>query len=1665
MKNIVSKLVLISLLITMASPSVSARECIECKKVNAKSKAVQAKAAACKRAQSTAELNINNVRALINGYGNMWYDGSVAQYHLPKTSNTCPLFCAALWIGGTDVNEQLRIAALRFGSEGDDYWPGPLKINGNASIDLPVCNAYDKHWIITKAEVLEHRSHFTYGKNEADHYVVPKGDNYTIPDVIQNWPAKGEGEDLSLFLAPFYDADGDLKYNPSAGDYPYYDFDNKLCPRTLKAEYGNDYQRHVQKTMEDAAYDNVSGGILSDQVLKGDQTIWWVFNDMGNTHTESGGEHIGLEVHAQAFAFSTNDEINNMTFYSYEIVNRSTYELRETYFSQWVDADLGYAFDDYVGCDVRRGLGYCYNGDEVDGPGSGNYSGIPPAVGIDFFQGPYMDPDSLDNPKINIDKILTPAYNNPQVKALLETYKRTDSLGKTYYDTVGVTDAADLFFSYDPLSWYFVPGDAVGNCAINGVNFGNNIIDDERFGMRRFVFYDNSTNAINGEPGNANDYYRYLRGYWKNGQRMKFGGNAISGDKVTSLECDFMFPGDSDPWHWGVDGADIPAPWDETDWTELNAGNKANDRRFMQSAGPFTLKPGAINYITVGIPFAQATSGSAWNSVVELRKIDDICQSLFENCFKVLDGPDAPTMTAQELSNEIILYLSYNYPTSNNYNESYQEIDPSIPQSYQNDHGRTVMYDTNARSYTFEGYQIFQLKDASVSIADIRDVTKARLVAQCDIENYYDTLSILSTYKIDSYGDTVPDTAVNESPTLPIGTLVNYESDPETGLVGKVMVNGTNQGIRHVFRITNDAFATSNNSTLVNNKEYYFIAIAYSQNRFKEFSVTDATFNDGQKEPYLAGRKHESGGSIEPIVVIPHNPIVEDGGKVAQSEFGMCPNIIRIEGYGNGGSALRLTAKSIEELMGAKGQYGKNPGLFNAEPPQVNEDASRMTNPCIINNPEYEENYGPINVRVIDPLKLQAGRYNIYFKAYLPDGKPAVADSDIVVNKYTRWFLLPEGSTDTIWSDFNISRYNEQLFLDLGIAVTLVNTDYVADDIDYDTSAFSSNVFPGTSHGPSNYLSFYRGFVKDGALLSSTMTYANDHQRWLSGVPDNDSYAYYNWIRSGSQYAPNSFREFEGLETKYSLGESFLDEDFFKAYSRSKDENAAIEHQGTDKSELFEGVVSGLWAPYGLVSTMPYHPGFNFTYYLASQAVFDSLNVARGIANYYKRNQTERTLMTPSKNLAVNYNELRDLPSVHIVFTSDTTKWTRCPVVEMCDDYTQAEGRARRFSARRHKSVDKMGNTLSRPATAADLNDPNSPAYIDSVGMGWFPGYAINTTTGERLNIMFGEDSRYVQFNGRDMKWNPVTDIMDGTENYVFGGRHYIYVMNATKQAFYDFVNNKKDYKHYVTPSYDAGRWARKMLRSADRITTAKVGTGSNPVLLNGMIVNTSTLNSVRDSIAMLYASVAWVNMPLVNSGFDITDPMNIPCDVTVDIDVRTPYSRHLSQNGTTVARPVNRNMPAYQFIIKESDAVRTSLATAADAEQAYKDSLLSLINVVPNPYYSYSNYETASQLETKVRIVNLPTGINANGQKEGCYVRIYTVDGTLVRTLGPSAVIRDNSLQAENTTLDWDLHNQTGIPIAGGMYLIHVSVPGIGERVIKWFGTMRPVDLNSYGF
>jgi hypothetical protein len=238
------------------------------------------------------------------------------------------------------------------------------------------------------------------------------------------------------------------------------------------------------------------------------------------------------------------------------------------------------------------------------------------------------------------------------------------------------------------------------------------------------------------------------------------------------MPCDFMFPGDTDPLGWGTGGSPQPT------WTEQTSNNTPNDRRFVQSAGPFVLKPGAVNNITVGVVYARSSGGDPFESVEVLKRADDKAQALFENCFKVLDGPHAPDLEIQELENELILTLS-NPVNSNNYKEQYQEFDPFI-----------ISSDPNAdKFYRFQGYQIYQLASKDVSLSDIRNVTKARLVAQCDIK------------------DNVAD-------------IINFEFSEDLGFSVPVkVVEASNEGIKHSFQINTDLFAQGSKK-LVNFKRY-----------------------------------------------------------------------------------------------------------------------------------------------------------------------------------------------------------------------------------------------------------------------------------------------------------------------------------------------------------------------------------------------------------------------------------------------------------------------------------------------------------------------------------------------------------------------------------------------------------------------------------------------------------------------------------------------------------------------------------------------------------------------------------------------------------------------------------------------------------------------------
>lgn len=1548
--------------------------------------------ATCLPASSSNELTVNNVRAYIETGGTMWFK-EVAEYEVPYGSGKTSMFSAALWIGGLDANDQLKLAAVRFRQVGDDYWTGPLKIGGNeiARTTQSECVKYDKLFSINRADVDAHIA----GYNTS---------GYVMPSSIANWPAHGD-EGYSYYLAPFKDVNENGEYDPENGDYPYYDIDNSLCPWTedniaLAAAHA------LPRTPEDLMYypgdwRNSNGMIYADHVLKGDATLFWIFNDNGGPHTESQGSPIGLEIRGQCFGFSTNDDLNNMTFYSYEIINRSTYVLKETYFSQWVDPDLGYAYDDYVGCDVARGLGYCYNGSNVDGSGEiWAYGDQPPAVGVDFFQGPYMDPDGRDNPKFHPDSAKYSGYCEKFLKSEFE----------------------------------------LDQMAINGVNFGDRIIDNERFGMRRFVYHNNDGTVV-GDPSVAFEYYNMLKGIWKDNTKMRYGGNAHSTNGGNGPECDFMFPAMTDVCNWGTAGVDpSPEQFGTDGWTEANVGNPPFDRRFMQSAGPFTLQPGSVNYITVGIPWARASSGGAQASVALLKVADDKCQSLFENCFKTLDGPDAPDITIRELENKLILYISNNDERSNNYHETYSELDPQISKTlsqtnYVNVFDTVFTHDAlgnpdmivtpstvpmvttdtlskNQRSYVFEGYQIYQLANRSVSATDLSDPAKAVLIGQCDIENYREN-------------------------GLPIGKLVNWiYNDAVDAPVATEMVNGANKGIYHSLEITEDKFATGTNKALVNHKTYYFMVLAYGYNEFKTFNMEIKNL-DGQQKPYLAGRRN-----IKVYPGTPHKPVES----LLNSSYGDQPMITRIEGQGNGGYFLEMTDESRRQIL-------QN---------------------TTFNNVQYKQNHGPVGIKVVDPLNVKPLDFILKF---LPND---VSDD---VNDSTMWELIVSdnvsdeelaqlGVERVTLTAMPISMTNEQLFLDFGIAVSVKN---------YPFKIHQKNLreYLLSQENPISFPLMSKYGQVD--FIGSTIKFDGE-ARWLGGVHDMEGDYPGNWIHAGQQ-ATGHWYDWQshgggegqiGAEANYMVWRT---EDFFTLWDFSS-WNEVIHDYTTepvrgfkDPNQQFEDIVNGTWSPYILSS--PYDGGPQAKYLRQDVQPLENKNgPIPAYFEFYKLTGGDRW---PGYNPTMT-----NLYSVDIVLTPDKSKWSRALVLESGSAPVDGDF---------HIKQDFYGNTYlnirHEPKTCPSVDKDGKPDNSGTTGFGWFPGYAINVETGERLNIMFAENSEDVQNNGNDMIFNPTNvyayardmrtgeylrdsvtgdlkPLNQGVYNALHdiygitlgepanGGRHYVYVCGSSGNSSAVYVdlnrNRKRNYNdgentvlaNYIHhggrftgtdgvsyPYYECGPYDECAWLSQKFATFTNTSNYSNKLRMNQKM--------------QVFNNVMWTSIPMPEM---LQEDAWLSCDATIKIRVSRPYMRYSSRWYDDCAQAPdasqNEGYPMYSF--STADVAPLKVKKIEDMQ-----TILDEINIVPNPYYGFSQYE-ATPLENYVRIVNLPAH---------CTVSIFTVNGTLIRTLTKGS--------AASSYVQWDLKNHANIPVASGVYIIHVKAPGIGERTLKFFCAMRPTDLNGF--
>jgi hypothetical protein len=117
-----------------------------------------------------------------------------------------------------------------------------------------------------------------------------------------------------------------------------------------------------------------------------DQTLWYVANDLDPARVANlySSKPIGIEMQKTIWGYNRAGALGSTIFVSTLIINKSGVELDSMFVSQWSDPDLGYAGDDFVGCDTTRSLGYVYNGLPVDK----NYGVAVPAGGFEFFQGP-----------------------------------------------------------------------------------------------------------------------------------------------------------------------------------------------------------------------------------------------------------------------------------------------------------------------------------------------------------------------------------------------------------------------------------------------------------------------------------------------------------------------------------------------------------------------------------------------------------------------------------------------------------------------------------------------------------------------------------------------------------------------------------------------------------------------------------------------------------------------------------------------------------------------------------------------------------------------------------------------------------------------------------------------------------------------------------------------------------------------------------------------------------------------------------------------------------------------------------------------------------------------------------------------------------------------------
>jgi hypothetical protein len=296
-------------------------------------------------AQSIDTLNTNNIFAVFNAGGDLFYDVNTFGSTLNSPGSPLSFTAANLWIGGYDNNGKLHMSAQTYRQTGTDFWPGPLDTIST------VCSSsqsalFDKVWKLNCTEI--------------DSFVINSTNpitGYTVPADINSWPAHGSSSlNQSQTLAPFVDVNANGNYSIAAGDYP---------------------------------------------LIRGTQSLYYVYNDtLENTpHGNTTGARLGIQIEAMPYAYNYqwDTALMNTIFIHYTITNFSTQAYTGTRLGFWYDFDTQSV--NYESSDSLNQLSVHYNANSATGiyflnetmDGCINYQNNPsvqgnPITSLDYYE-------------------------------------------------------------------------------------------------------------------------------------------------------------------------------------------------------------------------------------------------------------------------------------------------------------------------------------------------------------------------------------------------------------------------------------------------------------------------------------------------------------------------------------------------------------------------------------------------------------------------------------------------------------------------------------------------------------------------------------------------------------------------------------------------------------------------------------------------------------------------------------------------------------------------------------------------------------------------------------------------------------------------------------------------------------------------------------------------------------------------------------------------------------------------------------------------------------------------------------------------------------------------------------------------------------------------------